>query len=201
MKMEREGAGDRYLCWLTEDEYRALVEAAPSEDSRILVRLAGEAGLRPEEMLDVQLGKHEVIDGYHFLQLPNIDTERGPEFRDVYLTDSLYDDLVTYAEAEGRSFDAPLFSFVKRTLQGKIKRAAESLAEEWENDDYEYISSKDLRRFFAKRLLLGDRVHLRVIMELGGWENLNSMDTYLPYPSREELFAELDRVTPVVNDE
>lgn len=196
MILEREGRGS-YACWLTPTEYRGLVATAPSFESRLCVRLAGEAGLRPVSVPEVKLSNVERIEGKPFVQVPNVRSRRGPEFRDVYLPESVLNDLELYADDQSIPPDEAVINWTKRTVQEKIKNAAREYAARTGESDYEYVSSADFRRYYIWKLLFEDRVHIRVVMELGGLDHLDSLETYLPFPTREEMFAELERISEV----
>jgi integrase len=56
----------------------------------------------------------------------------------------------------------------ERGVRAAVKRTAEAAAEQTGNDDFEHVSSHDLRRRFAQRLLVGEGMNPRVVMQVGG---------------------------------
>lgn len=67
----------------------------------------------------------------------------------------------------------------KRTLQREIKKARANAAEQTGNDDYRYISTHDFRAYFATNMLIREGVEPETVMEVGGWENRDSMKPYV----------------------
>lgn len=62
----------------------------------------------------------------------------------------------------------PLVELSERGVRDVVKRTAERAAEATGDDDYRYVSSHDLRRRFAQRLLVEKQVNPRVVMQVGG---------------------------------
>jgi len=52
-----------------------------------------------------------------------------------------------------------------------------------EEDDCRYVSSHDLRRRFAQRLLVDEGMNPRVVMSVGGWSSFQAIEPYLNEPS------------------
>jgi len=62
-----------------------------------------------------------------------------------------------------------------------------------EGDDCRYVSSHDLRRRFAQRLLVDEGMNPRVVMSVGGWSSFQAIEPYLNAPTPEvvnEAFEE-----------
>jgi len=77
-----------------------------------------------------------------------------------------------------------------------VRRAetAERAADETGDDDFRYVSSHDLRRRFAQRLLVDKQVNPRVVMQVGGWDSFAAIEPYLNAPTEDvvdEAFREL----------
>lgn len=197
MRIEPLG-GDGYLVWLDTEDYQTLLEHADTDRSRLVCRLCGEAGLVIRNVAELTTDRVEHIEGEWFIQVPNVRTTRGPEFRDVHLVPSLYRELVEYQAENEIADDEPLFDVTKRTLQKYVNTAANRAAEATGDDDFGEISSRDLRRYYVTKLLFDDRLHIRVVMELGGFAQIDSLEHYVPHPKREELFNEIGRVSEVV---
>lgn len=66
-----------------------------------------------------------------------------------------------------------------------MKRTAERAAEETGDDDYRHVSSHDLRRRFAQRLLVDRQMNPRVVMQVGGWDSFQAIEPYLNAPTPE----------------
>ena len=57
------------------------------------------------------------------------------------------------------------------------------------------MSSHDLRRRFAQRLLVDEGVNPRVVMAVGGWSSFSAIEPYLNEPTEDvisEAFDEAD---------
>jgi len=64
-----------------------------------------------------------------------------------------------------------------------VKRTAEAAAEQTGDDDYRHVSSHDLRRRFAQRLLVEKELNPRVVMQVGGWDSFQAIEPYLNAPT------------------
>jgi integrase len=60
---------------------------------------------------------------------------------------------------------------------------ANATADETGEEDYRHVSSHDLRRRFAQRLLVDERMNPRVVMAVGGWDSFKAIKPYLNAPS------------------
>lgn len=200
MRLRPEGDGDRYVVWMDTEEYRDYRAAAPDTEHRLIVRLMAESGVRVAAMPSVNLNDHEVLNNRHFLQVPNYNSPRGAEFRDVFVPDGLFEKLEAFRASEGISPEEPLFDYAKRTIQKRVNAVSDIAAKSTGNEDYGHVSSKDLKRYYAMKLLAEDRLNPRVVVEMGGWSHLDSLQNYIPFPDQETAFDELERYTEVTAD-
>jgi len=77
-----------------------------------------------------------------------------------------------------------------------VRRTAARAADATDNEDFEKISTHDLRRRFAQRLLVDEQMNPRVVMVVGGWDSFAAIEPYLNAPSEDiidEACAELNR--------
>ena len=75
-----------------------------------------------------------------------------------------------------------------------MKRTAESAAEATGDEDFYHVSSHDLRRRFAQRLLVDREMNPRVVMQVGGWDSFQAIEPYLNAPTEDvvdEAFEEV----------
>lgn len=56
------------------------------------------------------------------------------------------------------------------------------------------MSSNDLRRYYARTLLVRERVNPRVVMGIGGWSSFSAIESYLDAPMPEVANDELEGV-------
>ncbi|GGK82823.1 hypothetical protein GCM10009067_38820 [Haloarcula sebkhae] len=62
------------------------------------------------------------------------------------------------------------------------------------DDDFQKVSTHDLRRWFAQRLLVDEQMNPRVAMAVGGWDSFAAIEPYLNAHSAsviDDAFAEL----------
>ena len=52
-------------------------------------------------------------------------------------------------------------------------------------EDFHHVSSHDLRRRFAQRLLVDENMNPRVVMQVGGWSSFQAIEPYLDAPTPE----------------
>jgi hypothetical protein len=68
-----------------------------------------------------------------------------------------------------------------------VKRLASTAADEYNNDDWEAVSSHDLRRHYAQRMLVTENMNPRVLMAVGGWNSFQAIEPYLNEPTDEVI--------------
>ncbi len=68
-----------------------------------------------------------------------------------------------------------------------MKRLASTAAVEYNNDDWEAVSSHDLRRHYAQRMLVTENMNPRVLMAVGGWNSFQAIEPYLNEPTDEVI--------------
>jgi integrase len=67
--------------------------------------------------------------------------------------------------------------------------AAEAAADATGDEDFRKVSSHDLRRRFAQRLLIDEELNPRVVMQVGGWDSFQAIEPYLNAPTPEVVDA------------
>jgi len=199
MRLESTKREDQYKVWLTDDELEELRRVAASHRDDLVIRLGGEVGLRAFEIPQV-CPKHvkRTDDGEHYrLRVPaGKDTSgNGGKPRDAYLPADLEGDLHRFQNAEDIGRNQPFVGLTERGVRDVVKRTAERAAEETGDEDFRHVSSHDLRRRFAQRLLVDKQVNPRVVMQVGGWDSFAAIEPYLNAPSPSvvnEAFEEAD---------
>ncbi len=76
-----------------------------------------------------------------------------------------------------------------------VRRTATQATEATGNKDFEKVSTHDLCRRFAQRLLVDEQMNPRVVMTVGGWDSFAAIEPSLTAPSEDgidEAFAELE---------
>jgi integrase len=187
MRLEATSKPDQYHVWMTDDELEDLRRAAGSHRDDLVIQLGSYVGLRAFEIPQIR-PKHvkRTDDGDHYrLRVPEgkDTTGNGGKPRDAYLPKSVEGDIHRYQTAEDVGRDEPLVDLSERGIRAIVKRTAERAAEQTADDDFRHVSSHDLRRRFAQRLLVDEQVNPRVVMQVGGWDSFQAIEPYLNAPT------------------
>lgn len=187
MRLEPTGNEDEYKVWMTDQELEHLRRAASNHRDDLVIQLGGKVGLRAFEIPQVK-PKHvkRTQDGEHFrLRVPEgKDTKNGDgKPRDAYLPADVERDLHQYANTEDIDRGVPFVDLGERGVRKVVKRTARRAAKQTGDADFEYVSSHDLRRRYAQRLLVDENVNPRVVMQVGGWNSFQAIEPYLNAPT------------------
>lgn len=187
MRLESTAKEDQFKVWMTDPELENLRRAAASHRDDLIIQLGGYVGLRAFEIPQLS-PKHvkRTEDGDHYrLRIPEgkDTTGNGGKPRDAYLPRDVESDIHRFATAEDIGRHEPLIDLTERAVRGVVKRTAERAAEETGDEDYRHVSSHDLRRRFAQRLLVDEQVNPRVVMQVGGWDSFQAIEPYLNSPT------------------
>ena len=191
-------ARPRPKVWLSADDYEQLLEHVDYRGA-IVIRLGAEVGLRSFEIPQIRprdLDPYRTDDGERYF----LYAERGKDTtghdgkaRDAYLPRDLHRDLQRYITENNIAPSDPIIDISPRTVQRIVKHAAESAADATGDDDFRLVSSHDLRRYFAHRALVKERMNPRVVMDVGGWDDYKSLEPYLSKPDEETIISEFSR--------
>lgn len=110
-------------------------------------------------------------------------TSSGGKPQNAYLPKDVEWSLRQYQNAENIAPDQPFVDLSVRGFRAVIKQTAEAAAEETGDSDYHHVSSHDLRRRFAQRLLVEENMNPRVMMQVGGWDSFQAIEPYLNAPT------------------
>ncbi|WP_267162972.1 site-specific integrase [Halovenus salina] len=188
MRLEATSAEGEFNVWLTDAEIEDLRRAAASYRDDVIIQLGAYVGLRAFEIPQVTPSDiSETESGQYRLRVPKgkDTTGNGGKPRDAYLPDDVERSLQQFQNAENI---APKNSFVDLTERGVravVKRTAEAAVEETGDEDFQHVSSHDLRRRFAQRLLVDENMNPRVVMQVGGWDSFAAIEPYLNAPTPE----------------
>ncbi|ELZ46557.1 Bacterio-opsin activator HTH domain protein [Halorubrum coriense DSM 10284] len=176
---------------LDADAYDALVTAAETYRAALVVRLAGEAGLRTEEITRVaprHLREPESVAGARLLAVPAVDGE-GDVDRETAVPASLAADLDRYATSEGLDDDEPYVGVSPRRVQMIVSETAARASSLTDAAPDGRVTPSALRKTFARRQLVDRDVDPRAVRDAGGWESLGTLDPYLEPLDGEALAA------------
>ncbi|MCG1004866.1 MULTISPECIES: site-specific integrase [Halobacterium] len=187
MRLEATGKDDEYKVWMTDPELEELRRHADSHRDDLIIQLGGYVGLRAFEIPQIQ-PRHvaRTEDGDHYrLRVPEgKDTSgNGGKPRNAYLPRDVESDIHRFQNAEDIGRRESLIDLTERGIRAVVKRTAERAADESGDEDYRYVSSHDLRRRYAQRLLVDEQVNPRVVMQVGGWDSFAAIEPYLNAPT------------------
>jgi integrase len=194
MRTER-NKDDSWNVWLSRDEYEVLPREASTFQREVAIRLMGDCGLRVQEVLDVQPNHiSRMSDGQHF-ELEVVsgkDTTgeyQGGKHRETWLPRDVEAIINRYVQQADLDPDDPLIDASKRTVQYWVEDAAASAAAETGDEDYQRVSTHDLRRCWANHLLVEENVSPRIVMALGGWNSYDAIEPYLAAPTEDNIIS------------
>jgi len=197
MRLEATNDPDRTKVWMTDEEIEDLRRAAAGYRDDIIIQLGAYVGLRSFEIPQIQ-PQHakETENGSYRLRVPEgKDTSgNGGKPRDAYLPPDVERALQQFQNAENIAPRAPFVDLSGRGVRAAVKRTAEAAAEQTGDPDFEHVSSHDLRRRFAQRLLVDMEMNPRVVMQVGGWDSFQAIEPYLNAPTEDvvdEAFEEV----------
>lgn len=177
---------DRSVDWFSSEAYEQLRRAASTYREDLVIRLGAEVGLRPSEMSQLTPDHIRTHGAHYFVFLP------GPE-RLAYLPTDIEHDIRKYVDREGIDSDELVFDVTPRRLQMLIREVASRASDATEDEQLENISSRDLRDRYARSLLVERDIPLRVAQAIGGWEDIESLLSYLDPIEMDEIVAAFDR--------
>lgn len=146
----------------------------------LVIQLGGYVGLRAFEVPQIRskdVKRSE--DGEHYrLRVPEgkDTTGNGGKPRDAYLPQDVESDIHRYQNAEDIGRREPLVDLSERGVRDIVKRTANLAMEETGDEDFRYVSSHDLRRRFAQRLLVDRQMNPRVVIKVGGWDSFQAIE-------------------------
>jgi integrase len=200
MRKEREKRGS-FKVWMTDDEIDELRRAAASRRDDLIIQLGAFVGLRAFEIPQVTPDHvRRVDDGEHYrLRVPEgKDTKTGKgEPRNAYLPAPVERDLYQFSRDEQLDDDEPYIDLTAGGVRAVVRRTAEAAADRTGDDDFRDVSSHDLRRRFAQRLLVDHGMNPRVVMAVGGWSSFGAIEPYLHAPTDEVVNRAFDGVDVV----
>lgn len=201
MRLESTAKPKQYKVWLTDDEVEELRRHADSHRDDIVIQLGAHVGLRAFEIPQIRpKHKKRTADGeHHRLRVPEGKDTTGGEGkpRDAYLPGSVERDLHRYANAEELDRGEPYVDLTTSGVRAVVKRVANAAADATGDDDFQHVSSHDLRRRYAQRLLVDENMNPRVVMQVGGWSSFQAIEPYLNAPTESVVNEEFASVEVV----
>ncbi|MWV39397.1 bacterio-opsin activator domain-containing protein [Natrialba sp. INN-245] len=189
---------------LSSRAYETLLDGAETYREALVVRLCGEVGLGPAELVRLTVDDVEQvrIDPPRYLVRVPGDDDR--ERRTAYLPTHVEREIRRYARSNGLTADDRIFSVTPRRLQMLVSDVTDRASEIHDEPALADVSTNDLRRFFARRALVDHDVNPRAVKAAGGWRSFEALESYLREPTDSELvdaFEAVERPSPARSEE
>ena len=189
--------GEEYKVWLTDGEVEELRRATTSQRDDVIIQLGAYVGLRAFEIPQVSPSDVKETDSgqYRLRVEAGKDTSgSGGKPRDAYLPDSVERDLQRFQNTENIAPNDSYVDLKQPGIRAVVRRTADRAADATGEEDFRKVSTHDLRRRFAQRLLVDEAMNPRVVMAVGGWDSFAAIEPYLNAPSADvidDAFAEV----------
>jgi len=188
-------AGNEHKVWLTDGEIEDLRRATASQRDDIIIQLGAFVGLRAFEIPQVcpQDVSESASRQYRLRVQSDKDTSGGGgKPRDTYLPTSVERDLQRFQNEHSIAPKDPYIELSQPGVRAVVRRTAARVAEATGDDDFRKVSTHDLHRRFAQRLLVYQQMTPRVVV--GRWDSFAAIEPYLNAPSEDvinDAFAEV----------
>jgi len=199
MRIEAAGSEQHreHKVWLADSEIEDLRRATNSQRDDLIIQLGAFVGLRAFEIPQVRPADIKESDrGQYRLRVRSgkDTTGSGGKPRDAYLPSSVERDLQRYQNEHNIAPKDSYIDLKQPGVRAVVRRTAQRAARQTGHADFEKVSTHDLRRRFAQRLLVDQQMNPRVVMAVGGWDSFAAIEPYLNAPSEEvidDAFAEI----------
>jgi hypothetical protein len=162
--------------------YDRLRRATRTHREDLVVRLCGEVGLRPREVVAVRPSDVSTVDDASVLAVDD---------RTTVLAADLAHDLRKYVTSEGVADDEPIVDVSARRVQMLVREVADRAAAATGDDRFAAVSTSALREHFVVAQLRRG-VDARVVAAVAGFDSVAGLAPYLDDPSTVEVVAALN---------
>jgi len=167
MRLDDYAEKDGKRVWLTMEEIDQLVDVYDDPEKRVALMLGGKAGLRRQEIVSVEKKDFKKApDG--FVRVWG-DYAKQDKYREAPIPDEVKH--VVSALTHDSTPEDEVVEASATTVWRWVKRAAEELEEETDDEGWSYLDVHDLRRSWGGHLLWNAGVLPTVVMEFGGWSD------------------------------
>mgnify|MGYP000041245257 FL=1 len=179
-------------CWLSPDELDRLERTAGRDGwtREVAVQLMGRCGLRASEVSypgDEHLRWSDDGDVWLF-EVRGKNTKGGePKLRDAWMPEDVADDVHKYSRERGLGASEAWVDASTPSVRRWVKEAAQTVAEEADDERWSEVSSHDLRRSWATYHLVERQVDVRTMMSIGGWSDYSAIEPYLAEPTEKRI--------------
>ena len=169
---------------LTAREFEQLCRGCETDREELVVRLAGEAGLRAGEIVRVRADDLTPCPDSSLAYRLCIRESNGGR-RTVPLVSGLAETVRTYIDANG--IEGVVVDVTERRVQMLVAAVADRVG-------LGDVTPATLRQYFARRLLVEEGVDVRAVTTAGGWEGVDSLLSSIPAPDDPEVAAAFEQV-------
>jgi len=195
--------------WLDKNQIQILEESCKRLKDRAIVQLGAWVGLRANEIAGVKvsdLREYNIENGLqHFLRVSGKRTNQPKgkglkKEREAYVPNRIYSDLIMLKNENTLKEKDPLVPnkfgdhYTPDGIRERVYSVSKLAYDRTSDQDFKYVSSHDLRRFFAHYNLEELGKNPRVIMNVGGWDSWEAIEPYLEKPSRNAIVRELNNL-------
>ncbi|WP_164471524.1 bacterio-opsin activator domain-containing protein [Halosimplex salinum] len=192
--MQGTGVGGAHADGLGDEAYDQLRQSAATYREALVVRLCGEVGLRPPEIARVRpsdfVARSTENGTHHRLSVTDDD---GEPTREAYVPSSVRAAVRRYVNEQGVADSDRLVDVTPRRIQMLLSEVADRAASVTGDETLADVSSADLCRYYARRLVHDEDVDPRVVLAVGPWAGLESLCRHLDPVDVDAVLGELER--------
>lgn len=159
--------------------YERLRRATRTHRGDLVVRLCGEVGLQPSEVVAVSPADVRQTDTARLLNVGD---------REAFVPAAVAHSIQKYAQSVDDP--NPLVDVSERRIQMLISESGTRAADATGDNRFRDVSTRDLRAAHARRLL-HDGVDTRIVLAVTAYERVAALEPYLPVPDRETVATAL----------
>jgi integrase len=172
--------------WMNADELEALLDQTADEHQRLALGLMARSGMRVSEAIVVEGEDMIKTEAGH---MARIWAGKGDKYRETPVSQESW-----WLASALDTGAGPLVGAAKRTVQGWVERAAESMYRKTDDEGWRYVSAHDLRRSWATLLIQND-VEPLLVLDWGGWSDYKTFrDHYMSINSPEYQAEERTKI-------
>ena len=159
--------------------YERLRRATQTHRGDLIVRLCGEVGLQPSEVVAVNPNDIQQVGTARLLDVGD---------REAFVPAAVAHAVQKYTQSVNGT--DTLVNISERRVQMLVRENGTRAADATGDSRFREISSRDLRAAHAYQLL-HDGVDTRIVLAVTAYDRVAALEPYLPSPDREELVAAL----------
>jgi integrase len=179
--------------WLSDDEVDRLLDVVDDRTQRLAFALGARCGLRSHEVVDV--APAHVVQDDTLGAVLRVPEGKGDKYRETPIPATLAESLRTVGDLRDAPLEEPVVDRSTRSLRRWVTNAGDVLADETDDDRWEFLSFHDLRRTWAGQLAAAE-VDEQVALRWGGWNDLETfLDHYRGSPTPAEQRREREKVS------